>query len=100
VSHLVRSASWQRTAAGYRLELRPTGYGRRHVAGLRPQQLAAMLRAAGPPPLRLTATTQASLVDQLRCHAAFAPTKPLWDLESWRPDVGYLATVAHECNPS
>jgi Protein of unknown function (DUF2599) len=40
-----------------------------------------------------------SLRNQLRCHAVFVPDKPTWDLESWRPDVGYAKTVLAECNP-
>ena len=34
-----------------------------------------------------------SLMNQLLCHAVFASGKPTWDLETWRPDVGYAATV-------
>lgn len=37
--------------------------------------------------------------DQLVCHVANAWTKRPWNLESWRPNVGYAATVAALCNP-
>ncbi|WP_165368025.1 DUF2599 domain-containing protein [Phytoactinopolyspora endophytica] len=41
--------------------------------------------------------------DQFRCHVEFARIaevdKPSWNLELWRPDVGYLATVLASCNP-
>jgi len=39
--------------------------------------------------------------DQLVCHWANAGyLKVPWNLESWRPDVGYTATVLAGCNPS
>ncbi|WP_318152931.1 DUF2599 domain-containing protein [Microbacterium helvum] len=37
--------------------------------------------------------------DQLVCHIGFAWGKTPWNLDSWRPDVGYPATVAASCNP-
>lgn len=37
--------------------------------------------------------------DQLSCHIANAGWKEPWNLESWRPDVGYNQTVLHACNP-
>jgi len=38
--------------------------------------------------------------DQLVCHWANAGYwKTPWNLDSWRPDVGYDATVAAGCNP-
>jgi len=37
--------------------------------------------------------------DQLICHVANAMGKKPWNLDSWRPDVGYAATVAAGCNP-
>jgi hypothetical protein len=40
-----------------------------------------------------------SLYNQLRCHTVFAPDKATWDLESFRPNVGYEQTVAAYCNP-
>ena len=43
-----------------------------------------------------------NLTDQFYCHfdgrlATFA--KGSWNLESWRPDVSYAATLAAGCNP-
>lgn len=40
-----------------------------------------------------------NLHDQLACHAYNAGFKSPWNLETWRPDVGYAATVAAACNP-
>jgi hypothetical protein len=37
--------------------------------------------------------------DQIRCHWDFAPYKNPWNIDSWRPNVGYAATVAALCNP-
>ena len=37
--------------------------------------------------------------DQLSCHISNAGFKDPWNLESWRPDVGYNKTVLALCNP-
>ena len=37
--------------------------------------------------------------DQLSCHISNAGFKDPWNLESWRPDVGYNKTVVALCNP-
>lgn len=37
--------------------------------------------------------------NQLLCHVNFAPFKTPWNLDSWRPDVSCVATVAAACNP-
>lgn len=41
---------------------------------------------------------------QYECHAAIVsiikPSKPTWNLDEWRPNVGPLATVRASCNPS
>lgn len=40
------------------------------------------------------------LYEQYRCHLVFAwPVKTEWNIEPWRPCVGYTATVDAECNP-
>jgi hypothetical protein len=84
---------------GYRLQVHPTVFGRtvgdRHSA----RALQQSIRLALPTPIGLSGSVTESLRNQLRCHAAFAPDKPVWDLETWRPDVGYLSTVLHACNP-
>ncbi|PQP04066.1 MULTISPECIES: DUF2599 domain-containing protein [Pseudomonas] len=35
---------------------------------------------------------------QLICHLAIARDKPQWNLEPWRPDVGYSKTLEAGCN--
>ncbi len=77
----------------------PSIYGRNYAPEAPATALAEALAAARPTPLHLTAVMRHSLLNQLRCHADFAPRKPLWDLEAWRPDVGYFRTVAAYCNP-
>lgn len=37
--------------------------------------------------------------DQLICHVQNARGKSPWNLDEWRPNVGYPATVAALCNP-
>lgn len=39
-----------------------------------------------------------SMRHQLICHLAIARDKPQWNLEPWRPDVGYAKTLAAGCN--
>jgi hypothetical protein len=96
---LVVRADWTHRAAGFRLRVQPTSVGRLSTAEHPDATLAQSITAAGPVPLHLTPDVRRSLTDQLRCHAAFAPRKPEWNLETWRPAVGYLKTVLHECNP-
>lgn len=37
--------------------------------------------------------------DQFMCHSYFAKSKNPWNLEPWRPNVGYAQTVSSGCNP-
>ncbi len=41
-----------------------------------------------------------SMYNQFVCHADLAPPwKESWNLDTWRPDVGLLKTIAKRCNP-
>lgn len=40
-----------------------------------------------------------SMYNQFICHTWFARDKPDWNLEPWRPNVGYTRTVLSKCNP-
>lgn len=40
------------------------------------------------------------MINQLTCHLYIARDKPEWNLEPWRPYVGYSKTVAVGCNPT
>jgi len=97
--NLIEAASWSHPDAGYRLHVRPTLAGRLSTATRTGTALTESLRESGPAPLVLSPAQRNSLVNQLRWHAAFAPHKPVWNLETWRPDVGYGRTVLHLCNP-
>jgi hypothetical protein len=99
VPALVAASHWMHAAQGFRLVVRPNGDGRRQASRHASLALEQALRLAGRLPLHLTTAIRQSLDNQLRCHADFAPRKPLWDLESWRPNVGFAATVEHLCNP-
>ena len=44
-------------------------------------------------------TNIGGLRDQYICHQQFAFFKDRWNLDEWRPDVSYPATVAAGCNP-
>lgn len=62
-----------------------------------------MARSTGIPPYNalVPSTYEARKYhDQLVCHWASAGyLKTPWNLDSWRPDVGYAATVLAACNP-
>jgi hypothetical protein len=40
------------------------------------------------------------MYNQLACHLLGAPDKDTWNLEPWRPEVDFIATVAAQCNPN
>lgn len=42
---------------------------------------------------------ESGMKDQFHCHNDFASAKRPWNLEPWRPDVGYALTVKAGCNP-
>lgn len=39
------------------------------------------------------------LLDQYNCHFHYAKRKDYWNLEHWRPNVGYWSTASKACNP-
>lgn len=41
-----------------------------------------------------------SVVDQFRCHAVFAASKAIWNLEDFRPHVSWPAYISSQCNPA
>lgn len=45
-------------------------------------------------------SNESGMKDQFHCHNDFASAKRPWNLEPWRPNVGYTATVTAGCNPS
>jgi hypothetical protein len=95
---LVSAVHWVHYPEGWRIEVIPSIYGRNHSPEAVGQTLAEALQLE-PVPLHLTHSMRRSLYNQLRCHADFAPRKAQWDLESWRPNVGYYRTIEALCNP-
>lgn len=94
---LIDHVSWTENIDGPRLLVVPTQAGRKTTAPgtdeLAWQEVRALDADADAPGMR----------DQFLCHWVWArmvaPDKPSWNLEPWRPDVGYQATVAANCNP-
>ncbi|MGK8505964.1 DUF2599 domain-containing protein [Nocardia asiatica] len=94
---LVDHVTWTETADGPRLLVFPTQAGRQTTfPGSEErawQEVVARSVDADAPGMR----------DQFICHWAWArlvqPDKPSWNLEPWRPAVGYPATVEARCNP-
>ncbi|MGW4364304.1 DUF2599 domain-containing protein [Nocardia takedensis] len=94
---LIDHVEWTENVDGARLLVFPTVAGRRTVTGGNDerawQEVLARAADAETPGMR----------DQFLCHWEWArlvaPNKPSWNLEPWRPDVGYQATVQASCNP-
>ncbi|NED99487.1 DUF2599 domain-containing protein [Phytoactinopolyspora halotolerans] len=93
----IERVSWIPDPAGERLAVYPTDHGRYEAPAAQwPEawdEVVRMEPGADYPHMR----------DQFRCHVEFAriaePDKPSWNLELYRPDVGYLGTVLASCNP-
>lgn len=93
-SRALVSATWADDVEGGRsLQVDPTAFGRSGsaaaLAAVRTELVAAHVEAG------------TTVMDhQLRCHALGAPGKSTWNLEPWRPEVGYLDYLLARCNPS
>ncbi|WP_378742417.1 DUF2599 domain-containing protein [Nocardia brasiliensis] len=94
---LIDHVDWTEAVDGPRLLVYPTQAGRHTTfPGTDErawQEVIAQSPDADTPGMR----------DQFVCHWAWArlvqPDKPSWNLEPWRPAVGYQATVEARCNP-
>ncbi|TQM33316.1 DUF2599 domain-containing protein [Nocardia bhagyanarayanae] len=94
---LVDHVEWTENVDGPRLLVFPSEAGRRTTypgSDERAwQEVLTQSPAADAPGMR----------DQFVCHWDWArlvqPNKPSWNLEPWRPAVGYPATVQASCNP-
>lgn len=99
---LISSASWSYHAEGWTLMVAPTGWARANAGGY-------AVGAAGWNELYSKYKNRGlnrnldGMRDQFICHqqivALRAPRKPTWNLDEWRPNVGYLQTVNSQCNP-
>lgn len=95
--NLIDRTEWTDAVDGRRLLVYPTDAGRKDTfptAGERAwQEVLTDSPDADTPGMR----------DQFICHWEWArlvaPDKPSWNLEPWRPAVGYQATVNAMCNP-
>ncbi|MFF3063883.1 DUF2599 domain-containing protein [Oerskovia sp. NPDC057915] len=89
----VRSATWGEREGGRSLAVDPTPWARQ--SGIVGEATAwAQLVASEPEAASRT------MRDQFDCHALGATDKKTWNLEPWRPDVGFLAMAAARCNPT
>ncbi|MEV0248333.1 DUF2599 domain-containing protein [Nocardia sp. NPDC050712] len=94
---LIERTAWTENVDGARLLVLPSPAGRQTSypgSDARAwQEVVAAAPAADAPGMR----------DQFVCHWVWArlvqPNKPSWNLEPWRPAVGYQATVDASCNP-
>ncbi|WP_433665063.1 DUF2599 domain-containing protein [Nocardia sp. CA-128927] len=94
---LIDHTDWTDAVDGARLLVYPTPAGRQTTfPGTDErawQEVLAQAPDADTPGMR----------DQFICHWTWArlvePDKPSWNLEPWRPAVGYQATVEARCNP-
>jgi len=99
---LIRSASWAHHAEGWTLQVTPTVWARANAGGYFIgvydwNELYSKYKDKG------LNTNLNGMRDQLICHqqivAIRSPGKATWNLDEWRPNVGYLATVNASCNP-
>ncbi|MEV4124075.1 DUF2599 domain-containing protein [Nocardia sp. NPDC049707] len=94
---LIDHTTWTEGVDGPRLLVYPTDAGRREAFPDTEerawQEVLTHAPDADTPGMR----------DQFICHWAWArmmqPDKESWNLEPWRPAVGYQATVQASCNP-
>ncbi|MGW5452653.1 DUF2599 domain-containing protein [Nocardia sp. NPDC003979] len=94
---LIDEVRWTSNVDGARLLVFPTVAGRKTAA-------PGTDEAAWREVLALDPTADSpGMRDQFLCHWVWArmvaPDKTSWNLEPWRPAVGYSATVSANCNP-
>ncbi|WP_040835297.1 DUF2599 domain-containing protein [Nocardia brevicatena] len=94
---LIDHVEWVQAVDGPRLLVHPSPAGRRTTFPGSDERAWREVLTAAP-----NANT-AGMRDQFICHWVWArlvtPDKPTWNLEPWRPNVGYDATVEAACNP-
>ena len=94
---LIDHIAWTTNIDGARLLVYPTAAGRHTDFPGSDLRAWREIRTADP------GADTAGMWDQFRCHwewaRLIARDKPSWNLEPWRPAVGYAATVDAACNP-
>ncbi len=98
---LISNATWAYHAEGWTLRVTPTSW-QRFWNGYWPgasgwDELYSKYRNRG-----LNRNLE-GMRDQYICHVQIvsvrAPSRPTWNLDEWRPNVGYLQTINSSCNP-
>lgn len=96
--NMISSATWVWHTEGWTFQVSPTGWARgfggAYLAGVYGwDELYARYRNAG------LNTNLDGMRDQHICHQQFAFLKSTWNLDEWRPNYSYAATVNAKCNP-
>ena len=94
---LIDGVDWTEAIDGARLRVYPSPAGRdTDYPGAEERAWHEVVTAAPD-------ANSTGMRDQFLCHWQWArlvtPNKPSWNLEPWRPEVGYSATVEATCNP-
>lgn len=102
---LISSASWQYNSGyGWTLRVTPTTWARANAGSYLVgeydwSELLSKYQDVG----RGIHVNLTGMRDQLICHqvvvAIKSPTKATWNIDEWRPSVGYVQTVNAQCNP-
>lgn len=99
---LIDHASWVHYSDGWTIQVYPTGWARQNAGNYAVgtfdwDELYTKYSNRG------LNTNLNGMRDQLICHQQFvavrSPGKASWNIDEWRPDVGYAQTVAQSCNP-
>ncbi|MGH3770252.1 MAG: DUF2599 domain-containing protein [Pseudonocardiaceae bacterium] len=101
---LIKSAAWIKREPGFTLQVTPTAWARKqrgsHDAGEAGwDELYSKYKNEG----RGIKKNKQGMRDQYICHQEFVtirdPGKATWNLDEYRPHVGYFRTVVASCNP-
>ena len=99
---LISSASWVRYTEGWTLQVTPTQWARSN-AGSYAVGAAGWLELKAKYQNRGLNTNLTGMQDQYICHQQLVAVrdrnKATWNLDEWRPSVGYVQTVNSYCNP-
>ncbi|WP_062989583.1 DUF2599 domain-containing protein [Nocardia anaemiae] len=94
---LIDHTTWTESIDGPRLLVYPTAAGRRETFPNTEERAWQEVLTDSPD------ADSPGMRDQFVCHWVWArmvqPDKESWNLEPWRPAVGYQATVQASCNP-
>jgi hypothetical protein len=101
-SGYVDHAAWTQNGSLDVLVITPSGCGRTigAIAAASTSAVYDVALSEAEAKAGRAAPNRASMRDQLGCHATFAPSKPVWDLEPARPDDGPAGMIGARCNPT